>query len=173
MTERIIRTAGFDWSQALRGRHPLNEASEMQLVRLGDISGMRRVFTNLVRIPPGKESWIPHAHSVEEEMAFVLEGTGDVVLDGERQAIGPGDYVGFPVDGVVHSIVNTGTGPLTYLTVGERSRVEVADMPTLGKTAVFRPGGVDLYGPDGLEHLTEAEWGARMQLPSAAEDGKG
>jgi uncharacterized cupin superfamily protein len=168
MAERIVRTAGHDWSQVPRGRHPFNEASEMQMVRLGDMSGMRRVFSNLVRIPPGKESWIPHAHSVEEEMAFVLEGTGELVLDGERHAIGPGDYVGFPVDGVVHSIVNTGTGPLTYLTVGERARVEVADMPSIGKTTVFRAGRIQMYGPDGVDEIDAAEWARRSALPPAS-----
>lgn len=155
---RIIPTAGLDWTRAYRGRHPFNPASEMQIVRLGDMSGMSRVFTNLVRIPPGREAWIPHAHSVEEEMAFILEGTGELVLDGARHAVGPGDYLGFPTDGVVHSIVNTGEGPLTYLTVGERARVEVADMPSIGRTAVFRPGQISMYGPGGVEELTEAEW---------------
>lgn len=165
----LIRTGEIDWSQAFRMRHPFNDASEMRMARLGDRTGMRRVISNLIRIPPGKESWIPHAHSAEEEMAFILEGTGEVVLDGARHAIGPGDFLGFPTDGVVHSIVNTGTGPLTYLTVGERSAVEVADMPSIGKTAVFRKGGVALHGADGVEELTMEQWMARAILPSEPE----
>jgi uncharacterized cupin superfamily protein len=163
----IVRTAGLDWSQARHGRHPFNPASEMRIVPLGDLSGMKRILTNLIRIPPGKESWIPHAHSVEEETVFVLEGAGQVVLDGVGYPVGPGDYIGFPTDGVVHSMVNTGAADLVYLSVGERSAVEVAQMPSIGKTTVFRAGKITLYGEDGIEELTVEEWGARSRLPDA------
>lgn len=165
MAEPPIHTDGLDWDAVARGRHPFNPDSEMQIVRLGDMSGMRRVFTNMIRLPPGKESYIPHAHAVEEEMVFILEGEGVVVLDDVRHPIGPGDYVGFPTDGVVHSIINTGGAPLTYISVGERANVEVAHMPTLGKTAVFRPGRITMFGEGGTEELTPKEWGARARLP--------
>ena len=47
---------------------------------------------------------------------------------------------------------------------GERSKVEVADMPSIGKTTVFRNGTMTLYGADGVETLTEAEWMARTKI---------
>jgi uncharacterized cupin superfamily protein len=81
----IVRTAGLDWSQVWRGRHPFNPASEMQLTSLGDPTGLKRVGVHLVRVPPGRESFIPHAHSVMEEFVFVLEGAGEVVLDGVEE----------------------------------------------------------------------------------------
>ena len=108
MTQHVVRAADVDWERAPKRHHPFNPASEMRMVRLGDMSGLKRLGVNLIRIPPGKESFIPHAHMVEEEIAFVTQGAGEVVLDGVRHQIGPGDYVGFPTDGVVHSIVNTG-----------------------------------------------------------------
>jgi uncharacterized cupin superfamily protein len=162
----IVRTAGLDWSQVWRGRHPFNPASEMQLASLGDPTGLKRVGVHLVRVPPGKESFIPHAHAVMEEFVFVLEGAGEVVLDGVAHALGPGDFVGFPTDGVVHCVRATGPGDLVYLTAGERTaaNVEVAAMPTIGRTAVFRPGRMTLFGEDGVEELTEAEWFARTRL---------
>lgn len=164
MADHLIATKDHDWDKSPRGRHPFNPNSEMQVLRLGDLSGMRRVLTNLVRIAPGKESYIPHAHAVEEEMAYILEGTGELRLGEERHPIGPGDYLGFPTDGLVHGILNTGSVPLVYLTVGERAQVEVADMPTIGKTATFRPGRITMSGPDGIEELTPEEWGARSRL---------
>jgi uncharacterized cupin superfamily protein len=166
MTEdrHIVRTAGFDWSQGWRGKHPFNPGSEMTLLPLSDQAGMTRLGAKLIRIPPGKESFIPHAHSVEEEFVFVLEGAGEVVLDGVAHAIGPGDFVGLPTDGVVHSLVSKGPGDLVYLTAGERSKVEVADMPSIGKTTVFRPGTMTLFGKDGTQTLTEAEWMARTRI---------
>lgn len=160
----ILRTAGTDWSKVWRGRHPFNAASEMQLLPLGRATGMKRVGVNLIRIPPGKESFIPHSHAMQEEFVFVLEGAGEVVLDGAAHPIGPGDFVGFPTDGVVHSIVSKGPGDLVYLTGGEGGAVEVSEMPSIGKTAIFRPGRMTLMGPDGVEELTEAEWFARTRL---------
>ena len=165
MDRHIIRTRDLDWSSLPSGRHPFNPDSEMKMARLGDQTGMKRVLTNLVRLPPGKESFIAHSHAVEEEFIFVLEGTGEVTLDGEAHAVGPGDFVGFPTDGVVHGFRNTGTSDLLYLTAGERARVEIAQMPNIGKTTIFRPGRITMFGDGGVEELTPEEWGARTKLP--------
>ena len=162
--KHIVRTRDIDWDAAPAGRHPFNPSSEMKMARLGDQTGMRRVLTNLIRLPPGKESFIPHAHAVEEEFIFVLEGTGQVVLDDVAYDVGPGDFIGFPTDGVVHALINTGAHDLLYLTAGERARVEVAHMPSIGRTAVFRPGRISMFGDGEVEELTEAEWGARTRI---------
>ncbi|MFL5295872.1 MAG: cupin domain-containing protein [Phenylobacterium sp.] len=161
----IVRTGGTDWSKVWRGRHPFNATSEMQLVPLGGPTGMKRVGASLIRIPPGKESFIPHAHTLSEEFAFVLEGRGEVVLDGEAHPIGPGDFVGFPTDGVVHSVRSVGPGDLVYLTAGEHTAgIEVADMPSIGKTTVFRNGRMELYDTASAEVLTTEQWMARTRI---------
>lgn len=159
----LIRQADV-WAEARRGRHPFNPASDMTMATLGDRAGLSRLGVHLIRIPPGRESFIPHAHSVQEEFVYVLEGAGQVVLDGAAHEIGPGDFLGFPTDGVVHHLVSIGPGDLVYLTGGERTAVEVADMPTIGKTTVFRPGAIALFGENGVERLTPAEWFARTKI---------
>jgi len=162
--KHIVRTGQTDWSKARRGRHPFNPASEMRIAPLGDLAGMSRIGVHLIRIPPGKESFIPHAHSVSEEFVFILEGVGEMVMDGVGHPVGPGDFVGFPTDGVVHSLRSKGPGDLVYLTAGERVAVEVADMPSIGKTTVLRQGRMELFGEDGVERLTGAEWMARTKI---------
>ncbi|MDR3514047.1 MAG: cupin domain-containing protein [Caulobacteraceae bacterium] len=162
--KHVIRTGNLDRGQSFHGRHPFNPNSEMIMTRLGDQTGLKRVAVNLIRLPPGKESFIPHAHAMEEEYVFVLEGQGTVTLDGVATPIGPDDFIGFPTDGVVHQLTNTGAADLVYLTGGERSAVEVARMPTLGKVAVFKDNAVTFYPEDGAETLTMAEWFARAQI---------
>ena len=163
--KHIVRTGATDWSQVWRGRHPFTPASEMRILRLAGATGLTRLGVNLIRIPPGKESFIPHAHTREEEFVFVLEGAGEVVLDGVAHPLGPGDFVGFPIDGVVHSVRSLGPGDLLYLSGGEPSQgVEVADMPSIGKTTVFRNGRMELYDTAGAEVLTAAEWMARTRI---------
>jgi uncharacterized cupin superfamily protein len=165
----IVRTAGIDWTKAWRGRHPYNPNSEVRMFGLSRMAGMERVPLNLIRVGPGRETFVPHAHAVEEEWVFILEGAGTLSLDGVDHAVGPGDYIGFPIDGVVHQIRNTGDEDLVYLTGGERTKVEVADMPSLGKVAVFAHGVVTLYDPKGAEKITLEEWMRRATLPG--EDG--
>ena len=162
--KHIVRTGQTDWSQVWRGRHPFNPASEMQMVMLGDAAGMTQIGVHMIRIPPGRESFIPHAHTVSEEFVFIVEGVGEMVLDGVGHAVGPGDFVGFPIDGVVHSLRSKGPGDLVYLTGGRRDPIEVADMPTIGKTTVFRQGRMELHGENGVERLTDAEWMARTKI---------
>ena len=162
--KHIVRTGQVDWPQVRARRHPFNPASRMQMVPLGDAAGMRQLGVHLIRIPPGKESFIPHAHSVSEEFVFILEGAGVMLLDGVGHAVGPGDFVGFPIDGVVHSLQSKGPGDLVYLAAGRRDPVEVADMPTLGKTTVFRNGQMELFGDGGVERLSAAEWTARTRI---------
>jgi uncharacterized cupin superfamily protein len=162
--KHIVRTGGLDWSQVWRGRHPFNPASDMQMVPLGDPAGMSQIGAHLIRIPPGKESFIPHAHTVSEEFVFILEGAGEMVLDGVGHAVGPGDFVGFPIDGVVHSLKSKGPGDLVYLTAGRRDPIEIADMPTIGRTTVFRNGRMELFGEADVERLTHAEWRERTKI---------
>ena len=164
----LIRTGALDWSQAWHGRHPFNPNSEMRSARLGDMAGMKRVPVNLLRVPPGKETFVPHAHSMEEEWAFVVEGAGVVTLDGVDHPIGAGDFIGFPTDGVIHQIRNTSGADLVYLTGGERARVEVAHMPSLGKVAVFKDSTVTFYDPEGAETVTMEEWFARATIGDPA-----
>jgi quercetin dioxygenase-like cupin family protein len=60
-------------------------------------------------IPPGGQ-FGRHRHP-PAEIYHVLEGTGIVHLDGDEQAIAPGDAVFVP-GGCQHGLVNTGTVPL-------------------------------------------------------------
>jgi uncharacterized cupin superfamily protein len=166
MTEpkSIVHTRGDQAAPRIRGRHPFNPDSEMAMTRLGELSGLKRVGVNLIRLPPGKQSFIPHAHALEEEYAFVIEGRGIVTLDGEAYPIGPGDFIGFPTDGVVHHLTNTGEADLVYLTGGERSPVEIARMPTLGKIAVFKDNAVTFHPEAAAETVTMAEWFERARI---------
>jgi uncharacterized cupin superfamily protein len=161
---RIVRTAELDWSKVWRGQHPFNPASEMRIFPLGDPTGLKRLGVHLIRIPPGKESFIPHNHAVQEEFVFVLSGAGEVVLGGVTHAVGPGDFVGFPTDGVVHSLRATDYDDLVYLTGGERTAVEISDMPTIGKTTLTRGDRITLLDASSAEELTVAEWMARASL---------
>jgi mannose-6-phosphate isomerase-like protein (cupin superfamily) len=53
-----------------------------------------------------------HYHQLSEEFYFLLEGTGHMEIDGETQAVGPGDAILIPA-GARHQI--TAITPLRFL----------------------------------------------------------
>jgi mannose-6-phosphate isomerase-like protein (cupin superfamily) len=64
-------------------------------------------------LEPG-QSTQRHYHAQAEEIYFVLEGTGELELAGERARVGPGDAVPIP-PGAWHELRNTGAGMLRLL----------------------------------------------------------
>ena len=54
----------------------------------------------------------PHYHKMTEELYFILEGGGEIELDGERRMVGPGDAILIPT-GAWHAIM--ATEPLRFL----------------------------------------------------------
>ncbi|MFL6604490.1 MAG: cupin domain-containing protein [Steroidobacteraceae bacterium] len=77
----------------------------------------------LIEAPsPGKRLTPKHYHALEEEQALILEGQATLLLGDERYQMKAGDYVCFPAGQKVgHSFVNSGTGPCSYLVIGEHN----------------------------------------------------
>ena len=86
---------------------------------------------------PGRRLWPKHYHMVEEEHALILEGEVTLLLGDERYPMKSGDYVCFPAGQTVgHSFLNSGSGPCSYLMIGEGSRHDVCVYPDSNKLAV-------------------------------------
>jgi uncharacterized cupin superfamily protein len=86
---------------------------------------------------PGMRLAPLHYHMLEEEHALILEGQVTLLLGDERYEMKPGDYVCFPAGRKVgHSFLNSGTGPCSYLMIGERNPNEVCVYPDSNKMAV-------------------------------------
>lgn len=86
---------------------------------------------------PGKRLAPLHYHMGEEEHALVLEGEVTLLLGDERHVMQAGDYVCFPAGlKVGHSFMNSGTGPCSYLMIGERNLSDVCIYPQSNKMMV-------------------------------------
>ena len=66
-----------------------------------------------IRHSPGTTSR-EHYHTQAEEVYFVVEGRGEIRIDGETRAIGPGDVVEI-VPGQRHKLWQRGQGDLVLL----------------------------------------------------------
>ncbi len=132
-------------AQEQTGAHPWNPNSLMIGTRMSQLTGLERIGVNLVRLPPGKESCVPHTHCREEEWLFILSGKGKALIDGSEYEVGPGDFMGFPTPSVSHHLCNSGKEDLTYLVGGEHYEIEVAEFPAHGKRAIRLGDRMEIY----------------------------
>ncbi len=77
----------------------------------GRLLGLSNLGISYNEVPPGKSSCPFHNHHVEDELFFVIEGTGEYRFGSERYPIKKGDTLGAPAGGkeTAHQILNTGT----------------------------------------------------------------
>lgn len=86
---------------------------------------------------PGKRLAPKHYHMAEEEHALILEGQVTLLLGDERYEMQAGDYVCFPAGQKVgHSFLNSGSGPCSYLMIGERNANDVCVYPDSNKVFI-------------------------------------
>jgi quercetin dioxygenase-like cupin family protein len=78
-------------------------------------SGSKRIDFRISRYAPNAYV-AEHAHEVQEQIYYMLEGEGLLTLDEEKHLMRPHDYVYVP-PGVRHSFTNTGTAGLVFLVV--------------------------------------------------------
>ncbi len=131
--------------------HPLNPLSEIHGHALSQLVGLQRTGVYLLRIPPGKESFVYHSHQLEEEWMYILSGRGIAEIGDEQHEVGPGDFIGFPTPSLAHHLRNPFSEDLVYLSSGERREMEVADFPRQGKRMVRVGGQVGMYPLDPVQ----------------------
>jgi uncharacterized cupin superfamily protein len=88
---------------------------------LGDRFGLTNFGVNLTRLAPGAISALRHAHTLQDEFIYVLEGEVTLITNAGEQVLTPGMCAGFPAgvaDG--HHLVNRGSAPARFLEVGDR-----------------------------------------------------
>jgi uncharacterized cupin superfamily protein len=127
---------------------PAAERFDARMGQLATRLGAQKLGYNLTAVPPGKAAFPFHCHRVNEEMFFVLQGSGEVRIGEERHPIRTGDVIACPPGGPesAHQIVNTGSEELRYLAVSSKLYPEVCEYPDSGKFGVvaeYPPG------PDG------------------------
>jgi uncharacterized cupin superfamily protein len=142
MSLRILNIADVE----LQSRPPqfaaTGPAAERYDARMGQVAtrlGAQKLGYNITAVPPGKAAFPFHCHRVNEEMFFVLQGTGEVRIGEEKHPIRAGDVIACPPGGPegAHQIHNTGSEELRYLAVSTRLYPEVCEYPDSGKFGVL------------------------------------
>ena len=113
---------------------------------LGEAAGAIKAGLNHVVLQAGTAGAPPHVHSLEEELFYVLAGSGTLRLDAAKYRLTAGDIIARPpATGIAHSIT-AGNDGITYLVYGTREPGESVYYPTLGKVRL-RGLGVTIDAP--------------------------
>src|SRR5690242_2138460 len=81
---------------------PTGKAAERFASKMGAIGsriGAKLLGYNITAVPPGKRAFPLHNHHANEEMFFILAGTGEVRVGKEVWSIRPGDFIANPPGG--------------------------------------------------------------------------
>jgi uncharacterized cupin superfamily protein len=117
-------------------------AKEEYQAKLGDLGrrlGAQKLGYNVTVVPPRKKAFPLHNHRANEEMFFILEGSGELRMGKERYPLRAGDVICCPPGGpdTAHQIINTSDAELKYLAVSTRISPEIGEYPESGKFGVF------------------------------------
>ena len=121
-------------------------------VRIGPLLGAKDLGFSYDVVQPGKRSCPFHSHRGEEEMFFIVKGTGTLRYGSETRKVRAGDFICCPTGGpeTAHQIINDSDAELGYISVSTMRAAEVCEYPDSGKVGAF--GGV---GSDRLRHMTQ------------------
>ena len=85
----------------------------------------------------GYQSYPEHAHNAEEELFYILRGSGTALQDGERVPVQAGDVISYPSGtSVAHTFLADRGEDLEYLAFGERDSNDVAFYSRSGKVLI-------------------------------------
>lgn len=114
------------------------EKFSAKLAPIGPKVGARRLGYNVTLVPPGKRAFPHHNHHANEEMFFILEGTGVLRFGTQEHPVRQGDFIACPPGGpeVAHQLVNTGNVDLKYLAVSTALEGDVFQYPDSGKVGM-------------------------------------
>lgn len=110
--------------------------------RLAPGTAAQKLGASIDIIAPGMRSCPYHLHHAQEELFFILEGSGTLRVAGEMLPLRAGDTIFIPPGpDYPHQIINTSDAPLKYLSVSTREQPELCEYPDSNKFLASADGG--------------------------------
>jgi uncharacterized cupin superfamily protein len=128
---------------------------------LGAAAGCDRIGLRRIRISPGSQSTPVHAHFGEEEIFYVLRGSGVSWQENGAYAIGEGDVILHPPGGPAHTVL-AGDDGIDVLAFGDNLRHEAVRFPRIDATWI---GGMILDHRRVHQFQLEAERAGPVVVP--------
>jgi len=117
----IVDQAMLDWECWRDASAASESAIWWKLLVTGERSQSQGIVTGLAVLPPGAE--LPPHHHEPEETYYVVSGQGEMEIDDERTAVGPGCAIYIPAC-ARHALRCTGSEPLSFVFSFARDRFD-------------------------------------------------
>ncbi|MEW6752846.1 MAG: cupin domain-containing protein [Candidatus Latescibacterota bacterium] len=130
-----VRNGSLEWSpyRSPQGRF---EGADLRIGHAMEARQSGHPFeVELLRIPPGQRPWPYHWHASQWEFYYVLEGSGEMRLDGGNVPIGAGDAM-MCAPREAHQLHNTGQTDLVVQIIADNPSADYCHYPDSGKWAV-------------------------------------
>ena len=124
---------------------------------LGSAAGSRGVGVNRIQLGPGEISTPAHVHGADEEIFFVLAGSGLSWQDGETYEVRAGDCLVHAPRRKAHTL-RAGDGGLEVLAFGERNRTGGGYLPKAGIYWLFPSWAEAGQGEHPFDREQHLEW---------------
>ena len=120
---------------------------------LGDLFNLTNFGVNLTSLAPGALSSLRHAHSIQDEFIYVLQGNPVLVTDTGETQLHPGMCAGFKAGtGDGHQLVNRSSEDVVYLEIGDRTAGDSASYPDDDLQAILVNGHWQFNHKDGTPY---------------------
>ena len=141
-TRPLVNLEDLEVRHVAAERAPQGPNADRYDIRWAEIAsriGARKLGYNLTVVAPGKRNCPFHSHRAEEEMFFILEGTGELRYGESRYSLRAGDIIACPTGGpdTAHQIINTGDTEMRYLSVSTMAPIEICEYPDSHKFGVY------------------------------------
>lgn len=128
----LLKAEAIEAMQGQWKTHDLNDNAVRSAKFLGAATGLVNLGFELMTVMPGREASEYHRHLYEEECYYILDGSGEVKINGVSHGVRAGDFLGFPANGVANVLRNTGSAPLAFLAARHMLVQDVCDYPQKG-----------------------------------------
>ncbi|MEQ1837357.1 MAG: cupin domain-containing protein, partial [Candidatus Nitrotoga sp.] len=97
---------------------------------LGDLFSLTNFGINLTRLAPSALSALRHAHALQDEFIYVLEGSPILITNSGETQLHSGVCAGFKAGtGDAHQLINRSDADVVYLEVGDRTAGDTVTYP--------------------------------------------
>jgi len=145
ISKRVINIDDLELERFTKG-----DTFESNGARIGPLLGAKDLGYCYDVVPPGKRACPFHSHRAEEEMFFIVRGTGTLRYGDEMRKLRAGDIICCPTGGpeTAHQIVNDSDADLAYLSISTMMPAEICEYPDSKKIGAFATG---------IRHMTRPE----------------
>lgn len=142
MSKPFINIADVDLQPRPAAFAATGEAAQRFDASMGFIApriGAQKLGYNITAVPPGKRAFPFHNHRINEEMFFILQGSGELRYGEAVYEVKEGDIIACPPGGKdkAHQIINTGNKEMRYLAVSTKLTPEIVDYPDSSKFGIL------------------------------------